>query len=110
MEQDKDRLFDEEFIKEDKALKQKMKQMINDIEDQNTLLQIQNDKLKYIIDDIKNENALLTMKVNKLEATIEYNLKSKEKEDKLNRTLRFLWRFQQVLILVLLCLSILFRH
>lgn len=110
MEQDKDRFFDEEFIKEDEALRQKLKQMIDDIKDQNTLLQIQNDKLNYIIDGIKNENALLAMKNNKLEATIEYNLKSKEKEDKLNRTLRFLWRFQQVLILVLLCLSVLFRH
>ena len=95
---------------------EKFNNLLDEIKSQNELLELQNEKLneqnkelKEIISDLRDKNALLNIKKRKLESYLEFNLETKQKEQALQRVLRFLWRFQQVLILVLLILSIVVR-
>ena len=89
--------------------KEKFDKLLEEVETQNEMLKEQNKELKEIISNLRDKNTLLNIKQRKLESVLEFNLETKQKEQALQRVLRFLWRFQQVLILVLLILSIVVR-
>ena len=92
---------------------EKFNELLEEVKTQSEMLKFQNEKLneqnkelKEIIDDLRDKNAILDIKKKKLESTLEFNLETKQKEQTLQIVLSFLWRFQQVLVLVLLILII----
>ena len=86
--------------------KEKFDKLLEEVETQNEMLKDQNKELKEIISNLRDKNTLLNIKQRKLESYLEFNLETKQKEQALQRVLRFLWRFQQVLVLVLLILLV----
>lgn len=86
--------------------KEKFDKLLEEVETQNEMLKEQNKELKEIISNLRDKNTLLNIKQRKLESYLEFNLETKQKEQALQRVLRFLWRFQQVLVLVLLILLV----
>lgn len=87
--------------------KEKFDELLEDVKTQNEMLNEQNKELKEIISDLRDKSSILDSdNKKKFESELEFLETEMKKQERLQGVLGFLWRFQQVLVLVLLILLV----